>query len=84
MSLCINDVLRITKDDQEKLYRIQNTSVSSPLLTLRLHTAARTDDSADPAIKATRHLVTTWESFRKLKPQKVTIDPLGRIFPCND
>ncbi len=84
MSLCINDMLHITKDGERKLYRVQNTSISSPLLTLRLHTAARTDDKSDPAIKATRHLVATWESFRKLESQKVSVDPLGRIRPCND
>ncbi|MFB3892403.1 MAG: type II CRISPR RNA-guided endonuclease Cas9 [Phycisphaerae bacterium] len=83
MSLCMNDMLLITLKGNRALYRVQNTSVSSPLLVLRMHTAALTDDDV-PEVKAARHLVATWESFRKLSPEKVTVDPLGRIHPCHD
>ncbi len=86
MSLCINDMVIMTNPKTQKLelYRIQNISVSSPLLTLRYHTAARTDDKNSEEIKATRHLVATWPSFQKLNPQKVAVDLLGNIHPCND
>jgi CRISPR-associated endonuclease Csn1 len=83
MWLCNNDMLLIDKNSQPLLYRVQNISVSSPLLVLRLHTAARTDDK-EKTIKATRHLVATWDSFRKLAPKKVTVGFLGRVHPCND
>ncbi len=86
MSLCIDDMVLLDnppKPDIGRLYRIQNTSVSSPLLTLRLHTTAKTDDKEE-AIKKTRLLVAIWETFQSWKPKKVTVDPLGRILPCND
>ena len=83
MSLCINDMVLITVKGRRSLYRVQKMSVSSPVMVMRLHFAGRVDDNI-PGVKATRHLVATWESFRKLEPEKVTVSLLGEIHPCND
>ena len=80
MSLCINDVLQITdaKTGEVRLYRVQKMSSGVPMMELRFHTASRIDD------KATRFLIATWDKLRSLNAQKVIVDPIGRVFPCND
>ena len=84
MSLCINDMVECDdKNGRRRLYRVQNTSTSSPLLVLRLHTATRTDDK-DPNVKAARRLVAVWKTFQSWDPRKVTVDLLGEVRPCND
>jgi hypothetical protein len=83
-SLCINDMVQITDRDtgEVKLYRVQMTShnpeLDKPDVTLRLHSAARIED------KETALRLASWSAFQKQTPQKVQVDPLGRIHPCRD
>lgn len=80
MSLAINDLAYLIdrKTGEVRLYRVQAISVSSPVVVFRLHTAARLED------KDTRVLIGPWDTLRKYRTQKVNVDPIGRILPCND
>lgn len=81
-SLSINDMAYLTdrKTGEVRLYRVQNISVSSPVVVFRLHTAAK----AQPEDKDTRVLIGPWDTLRKYQTQKVTVDPIGRVLPCHD
>ncbi len=80
MSFCINDMVQLThrQTGEVTLYRVQKMSSGVPMMELRQHTAARIDD------KAARFLVATWDKLRFMGAQKVLVDPVGRVFPCND
>ncbi len=84
MSFCVNDMACLTDPNtrQTQLYRVQKGSVSpdtgTPDVWFRLHTAARIDDDN------TRQRFQSWRTLKQWCPQKVTVDPLGRIHPCND
>lgn len=82
MSLHINDMVRLTDPaaGAKKLYRVQKMSIidGQPYLVFRLHTAARIEDDQEMC------RVQSWGKMISLRPEKVTVDPLGRIHPCND
>jgi len=82
MSLCINDTVLITDEQtgEARLYRLQKVTAFGSMLDmlLRFHAAAQIDD------KSTALRVTSWTTLAALKPQKVVVDPIGRVLPCND
>jgi len=80
MSLAINDMVQLTNPDtgEVNLYRVQKISSGSHMLVLRLHTAARIDD------KETAGPSDSVNVLRKWNMQKITVDPIGRVLPCND
>ncbi|MEP9411154.1 MAG: hypothetical protein HRF42_07070 [Candidatus Brocadia sp.] len=76
MSLCINDMVEIVKNDGErKYYRVQK--MSEPAIILRYHTSTSTSDRDNPP-EILRFSANT------LKGRKVSVDCLGNITPCND
>ncbi len=77
MSLCINDMFLLGCNGRRQLYRVQKAS-TGPDIWFRLHTAATIDD------KAAALRVSSWRKFRELSPEKVTVDPIGKLNPCND
>jgi CRISPR-associated endonuclease Csn1 len=84
MSLAINDMVQLTDPEtgEINLYRVQMTShnpdLDKPDITFRLHWAAQIDE------KATAVRSASWSACKKRLPHKVTVDPIGRIFPCHD
>ncbi len=80
MTLCNNDSVLLTVNDNTSLYRVEVISVvgNSPDLTFRLHTSANRED------KTTKVRFRSWGKFAAARPKKVTVDVLGRIHPCND
>jgi len=83
-AFCKNDMVLLTnpKTGECGLYRVQKTSIKSdsgqPYIVFRLHLAANIKDDS------TMVRVQTWETFLSWRPQKVTVDPIGRVFPCHD
>jgi CRISPR-associated endonuclease Csn1 len=84
MSLAINDMVQLTDPEtgEINLYRVQMTShnpdLDKPDMTFRLHWAARIDDND------TRVRLRSWHRASEMAPQKVSVDPIGQVFPCND
>lgn len=81
MSLHINDMILLSDSKTgQSLYRVQQLSIVDDSLDLlfRLHTASKIDDHNE------MRRVRSWEKMKLLQPQKVTVDPLGQIHPCND
>lgn len=80
MSLCNNDTVLLTADDDGVLCRVQKIGrgPSGIDMTLRLHTATKIDD------KATMRRLASWSAVRAAGLRKVTVDVLGRVHPCND
>jgi len=84
MSLAINDMVQLTDPEtgEVALYRVQKTShnpdCDKPDITFRLHWAAQIGD------KSTAVRTASWGACKKRLPTKVTVDPIGRVFPCHD
>lgn len=82
MSLCNNDMVLVTQDGRDVLYRVQKIAKGAGLsgidITLRLHTAATIDD------KATMKRLASWSALRAVAPRKVTVGLLGTIQASND
>ena len=78
-SFCINDMAQLTDPEtgEVRLCRVQWIS-DGPDIMFRLHSAARIDD------KETGVRVKSWGKMQSLRAQKVTVDPVGRVFPCHD
>lgn len=74
MSLAINDLVEIEHDNQKRYYRVQILDGSNKRVTFRLHNAATLDEKRTQFIGYSN----------SLRCRKVTIDPLGNIYPCND
>ncbi len=80
MSLCINDMVLINHPKTKKRgsYRVQKTSKGSHKIIFRLHTASTIDDK-DREID-----ISSWKIMKGLDPKKANVNPLGKIYPCND
>jgi len=80
MSLCINDMVQLTDPDtgEVKLYRVQKISSGSHMVVLRLHTAAEIEDEASDGPSDSCNQLRRW------RMEKVQVDPLGRVFPCDE
>ena len=82
MSLFLNDMVLLTDSSTARrhLYRVQQLSVvrEEPDLVFRLHTAAVVD------AKETACRIRSWGALKSCSPEKVTVDLLGRIYPCHD
>ena len=73
MSLSINELVQVPKgDDKFTVYRVQ--MVTNGEITLRLHTAASLKNKEERLIKKTN----------TLNANKITINPIGQIYPAND
>lgn len=77
MSLCINDTLEIIDNDGVvKQYRVQKMSGANNRITLRLHTVSGVENNTG-----------MFECSPNTMPKnakKVLVDPIGRVWPCND
>jgi hypothetical protein len=68
------------KTGEVRLFRVQKMSMGDHKLMLRLHKDTRTETKD----KANFMDISSWDKLREHKAQKVTVDPIGRVFPCND
>jgi hypothetical protein len=59
------------------LCRVQKISAGGHPVVLRLHTASRIDDKDAAVDKG-------WATLLAMRLQKVLVDPIGRVYPCND
>lgn len=74
MSLAINDMVEIKDGEVKKYYRVQKMDSSNKRINFRFHSASRLDDKETEIIGYPS----------SLRCNKVSVDPLGSIIPCND
>lgn len=74
MSLAINDLVEIEDGGRKTYYRVQKMDGSNKRITFRFHSASRLDDKKTEIIG---HPIS-------LRCNKVSVDPLGNMTPCND
>lgn len=78
MSLSINEMLQMTVDGAVRMYRVQK--LSSMYYVFREHCSADTEDEKSPAMLRIQSMT----AFMDYKPEKVTLSPIGEVFPAND
>jgi CRISPR-associated endonuclease Csn1 len=79
MSLCNNDMVLLPVAGNRVLCRVEWLSViGAPDICFRLHSAASREDNA------TRYRFRSWRKLAEARPEKVAVDPIGRVGPAND
>jgi len=76
MSLSINEMVRVKEESLWKYYRVEIVPFSKQI-TFRLHTAATTKDNSEQLLKYP-------STLKELLPEKITVDPMGRVRRAND
>jgi len=77
MSLGVNDMLRLTTTTGETFYRVQIVAATNETVWLRHHLAAVLDDNGQRLIKSAN-------AMKDMHPEKVSVDPIGRVTIARD
>ncbi|MBI4664873.1 MAG: type II CRISPR RNA-guided endonuclease Cas9 [Nitrospinae bacterium] len=78
MSLSINEMLRMNVDGDVRIYRVQK--LSKGYYVFREHCSAGTEDETKPAMLR----IQSMGALMSYKPEKVTVSPIGEVFPAHD